>query len=129
MCISGKPLLLAAGRGLTGNIHVSHVATTSVTCTTSIIVLEELEVTVDLNSSERTSLGNSPKHWGSSSWCDHHIFSTSPKVVECTDFEVEVTILDHQISKNGVVRSTAQTVDGGIVADLHVDRAMIAWFE
>lgn len=120
LSIPRDPLLLTAWSHFASDIHVSHISTTCKSCTTPIIILEQLKVTVDLDSSERGSLRYSPEHWSTSCWCHHNILSTSPKVVKCTNFIIEVTILDHEIAQDGVGWFAPETMNCGIVTNFHV---------
>lgn len=117
--VSGEPLLLGAGGDLAGNLHVGHEAARCVTSSTTVVVLEEIQVTIDLDSSERGSLGNSPDH-AALSGDSSHVLSTAPEVGESATGEIEVTILAHEVAKSSVSGGSAETVHSSVVADLDV---------
>lgn len=94
--ISCEPLLLRSRNNISSNKCISQITSTGITSTWIWwIILEKLKISINMDSSQRTSLRNCPKERCSSCWSNMNVLGSPPEVVESSDFHAEVTILNH----------------------------------
>lgn len=127
--VSCKPLLLRSRTNLIGNKRISHETTTCVACSwIRWVILKELELSLNMQSSQRRSLRYGPKHWSSCSWLHMDIFSTSPEISECPRHS-KIPILNHEITKICINWSSSETMNSCIEPNFNVNILMITCFE